>query len=85
MDSGAGTIVFEQAGYIHELDPKTGKSKVLNINVTGDFPWMMPRWEDVSARMTNIELSPTGKARIGRVAGRDLYDPRREGRHAKPY
>src|SRR6185436_15967971 len=46
MDAGAGTVVFEQAGYIHELDPKSGKSKVLTITATGDFPWMMPRWED---------------------------------------
>ena len=25
LDAGAGAVVFEQAGYIHELDPKTGK------------------------------------------------------------
>jgi len=61
MDSGAGAIVFEQAGYIHELDPKTGKTRAVGISATGDFPWMMPRWEDVSGRMTNLEISPTGK------------------------
>ncbi len=27
LDSGAGSIVFEQAGYVHELDPKTGRAK----------------------------------------------------------
>ncbi len=26
LDAGAGAVVFEQAGYIHELDPKTGKA-----------------------------------------------------------
>src|SRR5882672_10850411 len=31
MDSGAGAVVFEQAGYIHELDPKSGKEHVVNI------------------------------------------------------
>jgi tricorn protease len=54
-------VVFEQAGYVHELDPKSGKEHVVNITATGDFPWMMPRWEDVTSRMTNISLSPTGK------------------------
>src|SRR5581483_1882826 len=44
LDSGAGTVVFEQAGYIHELDPKSGKEHIVNITATGDFPWMMPRW-----------------------------------------
>ncbi|HKN84884.1 MAG TPA: hypothetical protein VJW17_15675, partial [Pyrinomonadaceae bacterium] len=61
MDSGAGTIVFEQAGYVHELDPKSGKEKIVNIVAAGDFPWMMPNWEDVSNRLTNMALSPTGK------------------------
>ncbi len=61
MDSGAGAIVFEQAGYIHELNPRTGRASVVNISATGDFPWMMPRWEDVSNRLTNIAVSPTGK------------------------
>ena len=61
MDSGAGTVVFEQAGYVHELDPKSGKEKIVNIVATGDFPWMMANWEDVSNRLTNMALSPTGK------------------------
>jgi tricorn protease len=53
--------VFEQAGYIHELDPKNGKEHIVNITAVGDFPWMMPRWEDVTARMSNLALSPTGR------------------------
>ena len=43
LDSGAGAVVFEQAGYVHELDPKTGKTHIVNITATGDFPWMMPQ------------------------------------------
>lgn len=45
MDSSADAIVFEQAGYIHELDPKSGKERIVNISVKGDFPWMMARWK----------------------------------------
>jgi tricorn protease len=61
LDANANAVVFEQAGYIHLLDPKTGKEHVVDITVAGDFPWMMPRWEDVTSRMTNLVLSPTGK------------------------
>ena len=61
LDTGAGVVVFEQAGYIHELDPKSGKEHVVNISAAGDFPWMMPHWEDVTSRMTSLVLSPTGK------------------------
>ncbi len=64
LDSGAGAVVFEQAGYVHELDPKTGKTHMVNITATGDFPWMMPRWEDVTSRMTNICALAHRQARV---------------------
>src|SRR5262245_5546626 len=61
LDTGGGNLVFEQAGDVHELDPRSGKDHVVTISAAGDFPWMMPHWEDVTARMANIGLSPTGK------------------------
>jgi tricorn protease len=79
LDSGAGTIVFEQAGYVHELDPKSGKSNVVNINATGDFPWMMPNWKDVSSRLTNMSLSPTGKRVVVEARGEIFTIPSEKG------
>src|SRR6266404_2091586 len=79
IDSGAGAIVFEQAGYIHELDPKTGKEHVVNITSTGDFPWMMPRWEDVTSRMTNMGISPTGKRVVVEARGEIFTIPVEKG------
>jgi tricorn protease len=79
MDSGSGAIVFEQAGYIHELDPKSGKEHVVNITATGDFPWMMPRWEDVTSRMTNMAISPTGKRVAVEARGEIFTIPAEKG------
>src|SRR6478672_6931291 len=79
MDSGAGSIVFEQAGYIHELDPKSGKEHLVNITATGDFPWMMPRWEDVSNRITNLALSPTGRRVVVEARGEIFTIPAEKG------
>ena len=79
MDSGPGSIVFEQAGYIHELDPKSGRSRRVEISAAGDFPWMMPRWEDVSPRMTNISLSPTGKRVLVEARGEVFSIPAEKG------
>jgi len=79
VDSGAGTVVFEQAGYIHELDPKSGRSKVVNIVAAGDFPWMMPNWEDVSNRLTNMALSPTGKRVVVEARGEIFTIPADKG------
>jgi tricorn protease len=79
LDSGAGVVVFEQAGYIHELDPKTGKTHVVNITATGDFPWMMPRWEDVTSRMTSLALSPTGMRVLVEARGEIFTIPAEKG------
>jgi tricorn protease len=79
MDAGAGAVVFEQAGYIHELDPKSGQEHVVNITANGDFPWMMPRWEDVTSRMTNLALSPTGKRALVEARGEIFTIPAEKG------
>ncbi|HBY59370.1 MAG TPA: protease, partial [Solibacterales bacterium] len=46
LGSNGEAVVFEQAGAIHELDAKSGKVRDVAITVAGDFPWMMPRWQD---------------------------------------
>ncbi len=79
MDSGAGTIVFEQAGYVHELDPKNGKSKIVSILAAGDFPWMMPNWEDVGNRVSNMAVSPTGKRVVVEARGEIFTIPADKG------
>ncbi len=79
LDSGAGTLVFEQAGYVHELDAKTGKHHIVNIAVNADFPWMMTQWKDVSARITSIALSPTGKRAVVEARGEIFTIPAEKG------
>ena len=79
LDAGGGAIVFEQAGYVHELDPKSGREHIVTIRATGDFPWMMPRWEDVTARMTHIVVSPTGKRVAAEARGEIFTIPAEKG------
>jgi tricorn protease len=79
LDSGAGAIVFEQAGYIHELDPKTGREHIVNVTATGDFPWMMPHWDDVTSRMDTLALSPTGARVLVEARGEIFTIPADKG------
>ncbi|MEN3327224.1 MAG: tricorn protease [Acidobacteriota bacterium] len=79
MDSGAGTVIFEQAGYVHELDPKSGKEKIVNIVAAGDFPWMMANWEDVSNRLSSMAVSPTGKRVVVEARGEIFTIPADKG------
>jgi len=78
LDSGAGALVFEQAGYVHELSPD-GKSRIISITAAGDFPWMMPNWADVTNRMTNMALSPTGKRVVVEARGEVFTVPAEKG------
>jgi tricorn protease len=79
LDSGPGAVVFEQAGYVHELDVKSGKEHRVDITANGDFPWMMPRWEDVTSRMAKISLSPTGKRVLVEARGEIFTVPAEKG------
>jgi tricorn protease len=69
LNSGAGALVFEQAGYVHELDPGNGKSRIVSITAAGDFPWMM----------TNMALSPTGKRVVAEARGEIFTIPAEKG------
>ena len=60
LDTDGQTLVYEQGGWIHTLDPASGSSERVEITVRGDFPWLMPRWEAVGSRLTRPALSPTG-------------------------
>ena len=79
LDAGHGAVVFEQAGQIHLLDPKTNRASRLEISARGDFPWMMPRWEDVTGRMANIALSPTGRRVVVEARGEIFTIPAEKG------
>ncbi|GLC23500.1 S41 family peptidase [Roseisolibacter agri] len=79
LDAGGGVLVFEQAGYLHELDPASGRTKRLDIAVAGDFPWMMPQWKDVANRMTDLALSPTGKRAAVEARGEIFTIPAEKG------
>ena len=79
LDAGAGAVVFEQAGYLHVFDPKANKTDQLTITASGDFPWMMTRFEDVTTRMANISLSPTGKRVLVEARGEIFTIPEEKG------
>ena len=61
LEGEGTTLIYEQGGYLHLLNPQTGKSNQLSITVIGDFPWAETRSENVTSSITNASLSPTGK------------------------
>ncbi|HEY2375057.1 MAG TPA: PDZ domain-containing protein [Gemmatimonadaceae bacterium] len=58
--AGPDAIVYEQAGYVHLFDVKTGQSRKLEIDVKGDLPWARPQMKHVASMIRSASLSPTG-------------------------
>jgi len=79
LDAAGSTVVFEQAGYIHELDAKTGTHNAVKITAAGDFPWMLPQWKDVSTRVVAMSLSATGKRAVVEARGEVFTIPAEKG------
>jgi tricorn protease len=73
LGAGDGVVVYEQGGFLHELDPAAGTARQLVINVAGDMTWSRPRWEEVpTAGLRDARLSPTGKRALFEYRG-DLF------------
>lgn len=72
LGGNRNSLVIEQNGVLHLVDPQSGEVTKLPIEVIGDFPWAETQWEDVSKRATNVSLSPTGKRILVEARG-DIY------------
>ena len=83
--AGPDAIVYEQAGYIHLLDAKTGQSKQLTIDVNGDLPVGTPAVQARGGDDSRSRAVADRRARRVRRARRDLHRADRQGRFAKSH
>ena len=80
LDACADAIVYEMGGYLHLLNPTSGESKQLNIEVAGDMNFARPRWEDVKGNnLANAQLSPNGKRALFEHRGEVFSVPKEHG------
>ncbi len=80
VGAGDGVVVYEQAGYLHEVNPSTGGGRTLEIRAEGDQNWSRPRWEDVPAsRLRDARLSPTGQRALFEWRGELFSVPAKAG------
>ncbi|MBW3468027.1 S41 family peptidase [Arthrospiribacter ruber] len=80
LASNGKEIVYEQGGYLHLLDPISGETKQLEIEVNGDFHWARERWVDVNGRgLSNASLSPTGQRALFEFRGEIITVPKEKG------
>ena len=72
-------VVYEQGGYIHLLDTKTGQSKQLTIDVSGELPWARPGFKRVASMIRDAALSPTGVRAVFSARGDIFTVPTEKG------
>lgn len=77
--AGGGQIIYEQAGYLHILDPKSGRSTKLTVGVSADLPETRPRFVKGARYIRNAALSPTGARAVFEFRGEIVTVPAEKG------
>jgi len=58
--AGGGKIIYEQAGYLHVLDPRTARSSRLTVGAAADLVEARPRYAKGFRWVRDASISPTG-------------------------
>jgi tricorn protease len=77
--AGGGRVVFEQAGYLHLLDPQGGPAQRLKLAIGADLVELRPRWVKGAKWLRGSSLSPTGNRAAIEFRGEILTLPREKG------
>ncbi|HEX9186551.1 MAG TPA: PDZ domain-containing protein, partial [Vicinamibacteria bacterium] len=77
--AGGGRIAYEQAGYVHLLDPGSGTSTRLKLGVAADLVERRPRWAKGAKWIRGASLSPSGARVALGFRGEIVTVPREKG------
>ena len=77
--AGAGRVIYEQAGYLHVLDPATGTSRKLVLGVASDLAQTRPRFARGGRWIRSATLSPSGARAAFEFRGEVVTVPAEKG------
>jgi tricorn protease len=77
--AGGGKIVYEQAGYLHLLDPASGSSKRIAIAIAADLREVRPRFVKGADYIRNAAISPSGARAVFEYRGDIVTVPAEKG------
>jgi tricorn protease len=79
ISTGAGVVVYEQAGRIHLFDPATAASTPLAIQILTDLPQTRPHYKNGKGFIRSAGLSPNGARAVFETRGEILTVPAKKG------
>jgi tricorn protease len=77
--AGAGRIIYEQAGYLNILDPRSGKATKLTIGAAADLLETRPRFAKGFRWVRDAAISPTGARAVIEFRGEIVTVPAEKG------
>jgi tricorn protease len=77
--AGPGAIVYEQFGSLRLYDLKSGQTKTVPVEISGDIPTLRPRFEKVATMIQSARLSPTGARAVFDARGEVFTVPAEKG------
>ena len=77
--SGGGHVVYEQAGYLHLLDPANGQTKKLTFSVPSDLRETRLRFVRGAKWIRDASLSPSGARAVFEFRGDIVTVPAEKG------
>ncbi len=77
--AGDGTVIFEQAGYLHLFAPSSEQSQKLTIGVAADLLELRPRYVKGERYIRHGEISPSGVRAIFEFRGEVVTVPAEKG------
>ncbi len=77
--AGGSQIVYELGGSLWVLDTVAGTTRQVPVEIRADAPEARPRMEDVTNRITGIDISPSGKRALIVARGEVFSVPRENG------
>ena len=77
--AGGGRIIYEQAGFLHLLDPASGKSTRLIIGIAPDLNELRPRFVRGARWVRSGSVSPSGARAVFAFRGEIVTVPAEKG------
>jgi tricorn protease len=77
--AGTGAIVYEQFGALNLYDLKSGKTSRVNVHISGDLLETREHLLNVSKRLHNAGISPTGARAVFEARGEIITVPAEKG------
>jgi tricorn protease len=79
VGSGAGKVVYEQAGYVHLFVPADGGDRRLRIGVASDLVAAQPHYVASKKFIRNADVSPSGARAVFEIRGEIVTVPAEKG------